>query len=803
MAKIDQVNNGDTGLDARTKINAALKDVSKEADGSLSGDGNTGTPLRAQLPNIALDVSNDNTLMVSGKNYAISGGDGATIQRLPAAGGTARVEVYIVLSTDTNTVTIDGNGANIEGASTYVIGAFGSGETFKFFYNIEEGEWKVIQINSGGSVKIINDEVYAGALNLTDKYETHYKEYTQPSNETIPLPSGTFGDGSGFVIPFVSDGVNSLSFASGWNELSNEFNQTTAGYYLIIGFRAGGQWFYTVKLSNASSIPNPLITSGSMAVDNTYIDVNFNTPIYGANDGVSPATLADFDVTFTQGAGQATAWTASSATKTDGNPLTGGETTIRINGSATGTPDGQETLEVTPIDSNSLFNSVGTAMAGTETTGAVNLTDETIPILIAPTLDSLVVDSTTEITANWTNNNTSPLPDSNTLEYDTVITFDNAPQQITGIAAGATSQQITGLDPDTEYFVRVRAVGDGVTKQTSVWSNILSATTDAQVVAMTMQTTSGNATTFDPAITVSSGTANWDYGDGTFEDTNAPSKTYGDSTLKTVQCRLGTIPALTDILSVNIVSDDLGGTLGVSDLTGLNGDFIVATNPNLDIILLPASVVAIPNFVVNSNNLSTLDLSALNITGTIQIYDNPLTTVTERVTAENITVYNSRTTQRTTINLSGYTGASGQIQVHDNPQLTSFVAPVTSGVFFRLRIYSCPLLPSIDLTNMPNIGGEIDFGNDTVLTTFTLPATLTQAFTLINGVNCALDLTSVDNIFAKLNTYFTANTPTADLTVNLNGGTSASPTGGASNTDIVNLQSIFSGAGFTFTFNIN
>ena len=42
MAKIDQVQNGDTGLNARTKLNEAIKDV--ESDASLTGDG-INTPL--------------------------------------------------------------------------------------------------------------------------------------------------------------------------------------------------------------------------------------------------------------------------------------------------------------------------------------------------------------------------------------------------------------------------------------------------------------------------------------------------------------------------------------------------------------------------------------------------------------------------------------------------------------------------------------------------------------------------------------------------------------------------------------
>lgn len=43
MGKITQVNNGDTGLEARNKINEAMKSV--ETDATLSGDGTTSSPL--------------------------------------------------------------------------------------------------------------------------------------------------------------------------------------------------------------------------------------------------------------------------------------------------------------------------------------------------------------------------------------------------------------------------------------------------------------------------------------------------------------------------------------------------------------------------------------------------------------------------------------------------------------------------------------------------------------------------------------------------------------------------------------
>jgi hypothetical protein len=67
-----------------------------------------------------------------------------------------------------------------------------------------------------------------------------------------------------------------------------------------------------------------------------------------------------------------------------------------------------------------------------------------------------------------------------------------------------------------------------------------------------------------------------------------------------------------------------------------------------------------------------------------------------------------------------------------------------------------------------------------------------------------LDQTSVDGLFAALNTYFSTHTPIKNFNITIDGGTNASPTGGSSNTDIVNLRDvIYPAAGFTFSATIN
>ncbi|HEX2945657.1 MAG TPA: Ig-like domain-containing protein [Clostridia bacterium] len=66
------------------------------------------------------------------------------------------------------------------------------------------------------------------------------------------------------------------------------------------------------------------LVSAVIAEDNSYVDVNFNVGVYGAADGISPATRNHFRIANTDAQ-------LASITKTDGTALTGGETTLRFN----------------------------------------------------------------------------------------------------------------------------------------------------------------------------------------------------------------------------------------------------------------------------------------------------------------------------------------------------------------------------------------------------------------------------------------------------------------------------------------
>jgi len=105
-----------------------------------------------------------------------------------------------------------------------------------------------------------------------------------------------------------------------------------------------------------------------------YMDVDFAEGVYGASDGSTPVSVSDFTAELTNASGT-TAVSVDRITKSDGtSTLTGGETTIRVYLSVTGTPDGTENIAVKPLDGTSIYDEVGNVMSNTQTTGAKTTT---------------------------------------------------------------------------------------------------------------------------------------------------------------------------------------------------------------------------------------------------------------------------------------------------------------------------------------------------------------------------------------------------------------------------------------------
>ena len=171
-------------------------------------------------------------------------------------------------------------------------------------------------------------------------------------------------------------------------------------------------------IMNLSAAVPPTISSTALASDNSYVDITISEGVYNTNGGSGALETSDFTITFAQNIGNASAAAISSLTNTSGGALSGGESIIRVNLSITGTPSGVETVTVTPLDGNSIFDLGGVAMEVSQTTGAITLNDQLSPtITFSPSDGATGVDVSTNITLTFSeavrNTDNSELTDSN------------------------------------------------------------------------------------------------------------------------------------------------------------------------------------------------------------------------------------------------------------------------------------------------------------------------------------------------------------------------------------------------------
>ena len=117
----------------------------------------------------------------------------------------------------------------------------------------------------------------------------------------------------------------------------------------------------------------PAINSGSLASDNSYVDVTFSEAVWGNSAKTTAVKASSFTLDFAANGGTATGASIIGATLTGGGALSGGETVVRLNLSISGSPSGLETIAVRPASSASIYNTAAFAALSSRTTGAITL----------------------------------------------------------------------------------------------------------------------------------------------------------------------------------------------------------------------------------------------------------------------------------------------------------------------------------------------------------------------------------------------------------------------------------------------
>ena len=116
----------------------------------------------------------------------------------------------------------------------------------------------------------------------------------------------------------------------------------------------------------------PTIVSGSIT-DNDYMIITFSEGVYTNSAHNLPVAVSDFSITLGGSGTGASAVSISGIAKSDGSALspTGGENSIRILLSWVGSPNGNETVTISPASASSIYNAGGEAMSDLESTAPI------------------------------------------------------------------------------------------------------------------------------------------------------------------------------------------------------------------------------------------------------------------------------------------------------------------------------------------------------------------------------------------------------------------------------------------------
>jgi hypothetical protein len=323
-------------------------------------------------------------------------------------------------------------------------------------------------------------------------------------------------------------------------------------------------------------------------------------------------------------------------------------------------------------------------------------------------------------------------------------------------------------------------------------------------------TTNASTNTFDPEFGVLSGVLQWDLADGSIVNANSFSHTYSLLGNKLVEVYSGTTEGALDITSLKIgsksIPSDLVGIFDISSLENLSYMELTGST-NLTQIINPVSSRVFTLYAIITCNITgTLDVSGLTgLGGVFAIQDNPnLTQILNPVSSEILTTYfvGGCTNLTGTLDVSGLTGLGGDLEIFDSPNLTQILNPSSSQIFTTYGINNCNLTGTLDVSGLTGLGGEFNVVNNINLLNIDLP-TLTQEFSEFNAKNCSLNISTVDDIFVKLNNWYQVNIPTQQLVIDLGGGGNSWPTNGWSNTELVALQTEFANWSIDISITIN
>jgi hypothetical protein len=312
-------------------------------------------------------------------------------------------------------------------------------------------------------------------------------------------------------------------------------------------------------------------------------------------------------------------------------------------------------------------------------------------------------------------------------------------------------------------------------------------------------------------------------------------------------------PSSSNAVQVNVFNCNITGPIDVSGLN-LAGQFTMAANAEMTQLLLPLeNTGSVTSFYLYGNSKCYGDAGVFdfsqwtNMSGQIHIGSIDASVIklpTSSGTFSGLTLYG---TDISILDMSGITFSSNglALSIQNSPNLAQLVFPVDdvsvaslnmsnsgfSGILdlssvqlksflyaygneltgiihksssnpLEYRAQSNQLTGTLDVSGLTGLGTRLFLSGNSDLSEILLPD-FSYEWADFDVTDCSLNQSTIDNIFSKMNTYYSSNTPTQSLIIDANGGTNMPPTDGSSNSDILNLENIFSVAGESLIININ
>ena len=353
---------------------------------TVPADGSTITQV-AVLEHDTNNAIYNSLVQVDTDTYVLSYRDGWNDGQLktftiPADGSTiTQVATY---EYDTNNSTY-GSLVKID-SDTYAVTWYGYNSAAHLATNSWGSYVKTFTIPADGS------SITAVAVLKYDNNSNYHPSWLDMGNGTFALAysrQGSYGNIKNFYIP--SDGssiinINTLDYDGGGYERYNSLVKVDANTAALAHEGDSGDGFITTFTIQTGL---PFQTAVALASDNSTIAVTFNEAVYNTDGGSGALQASDFNFALSGGN-----TTLSSATPTSIS-ISGNIYTLGIG--LSGTPNGSESLTVTPV-ANSIYDADGNvAQTSQSVTSAVNLNDKLAPT-ITSTADIPVGNATVAVT---------------------------------------------------------------------------------------------------------------------------------------------------------------------------------------------------------------------------------------------------------------------------------------------------------------------------------------------------------------------------------------------------------------------